>query len=583
MESRFRVRFWHSRRARTNEDLDLHSVPYQDATEGRRKPVFIYQPLGRNLNEKRKSQILALQGHSYHTSKAGPPPEVGELPHKGNGPIKIQASQRAISRASRANESDFIVNDFRTADYFDVGNEKRDSRSLPGRNSSLGERRPSYTSLSSSPAQRHPPASAPPAWAPFGSSPLLDIPENSISHLPTQTPLTPPLSSSNTTVLRRSSSQQASPPYEGLGISEASYQPQSILKNGGHSSYVEPPPEQNATIRALWKAEYSRLVSMYGQSGVDKSFGDVPWEPKKRSSVAEAISSIDSPPRQVPLDPLPRPDFEGKDNAVQRRTSRHSRQDGNEDNTSDESSHRPTSFMSSAGGYASSYTTRTSFADSETVNTKEDIRKIVESMRTTYIQALESREPSMQAVKAMKRKKKSKSTTPSGTPRVSSIPATPEAERVSHVSTNPSPPIRSQRSTRVVSQPVAGIPTAAAIDSSPQRTTSADTGLQRADSATLGVLMGESKRASIQKRLSKQHSRRSSIQNPKIRKSSSLSRKASSTCKENVTSVEIAVMDEDFASMYKDIFNASSFWESSPLDATPKTSPPLALGSSGST
>jgi hypothetical protein len=539
MESRFRVKFWTSRRAKRNSELEIHSVPYQAAPEGKRRPIFIHQPLGRNLKEKRKSDTSALQGVSYRNSRAGTPPEIGDLPHKGNGPIKLHAS-----RSGELLSSESVLAGIEDADIFVP---RRDSRTLSLRNSTLNERRPSHSSLSSSPSQRRPPGSAPAAWAPFsGSSPLLDIPENSPTHLITRHSMSTPQSSGFADTMRRPASHQQNSPIDGLGIFESP--PQGILKNT--SQHVEAPTEQSATIRALWKAEYSRLVTIYGQAGVEKSFGEMPGDQKKLSIIE------DEQVTPVALDPLPRPSFEPKDN--KQKTRRRSRSDARHDDTSDESSQRPHSFMSSAGGYASSFTTRTSIAESDTFTTKDDIRKMVESMRSTYIQALEAREPSRDAVKSLRRKKKRKSTTPTATPRASSIPVTPEGERtVSMPTTSSSPLLRSQRSVRTVSQPVAGIPVV--HDPTASDEPELDAGLKRADSATLGALMGESRRSSIKKRAaSRQNSRRGSLSNPKLRASTSVSKKASSAEKENV------VEDEDFASLYKDIFSSTDFWQSSP-------------------
>lgn len=551
MESRFRVKFWPSRRAKRNSDLESHSISYQTAPEGKRQPIFIHQPLGRNLKEKRKSEILALQGVSYRTSRAGTPPEMGEFPHKGNGPVKLHASHRTSTGelvTTSGNES--VLDGMRDSQVFVPRSSYR--------NSTSNDRRPSHSSLSSSPSQRRPPGSAPATWAPFsGSSPLIDIPENSPAHLTVRNSVASPNSPSLAESLKRPTSQQQSPPVEGLGIHP------SILKNSNH--YVETPPaEQNATIRALWKAEYSRLVTIYGQNGVDRGLGDATWDQKKLSIIADS----DEHATAVALDPLPRPSFEQREN--QRKNRRRSRSDTHHDDASDESSHRPLSYMSSAGGYASSYTTRTSFADSDAPNTKDDIRKMVESMRSTYIQALEAREPSRDAIKSLKKKKatKRKSSTPSSTPRASFVPTTPETDRVASMPTTGSfPSLRSQPSTRAVSQPqVAGIPSPPTETPSGQEEAT-DVGLKRADSATLGALMGESRRSSIKKRASRQNSKRNSISNPRVRASASV-KKPTTVEKENVVQVETSLEDEDFAALYKDIFNSNDFWESSPLGSS---------------
>lgn len=574
MDSRFRVRFW-SRRARPAlTELDLHSVPYQDALEGQRPPVFIHQPLGRNLSEKRKqNDHLALRGLSYRKSTAGKPPVFGERPHKGNGPVKLNASRSEGSGDVFITTDDQarILEDIRDGEYVVAGKDKRDSRSLSVKSPMPGERRQSHSSMAgaSPPSQRHPPMSTPASWAPFQtSSPLLDIPENGAENVAGQDP---PMFMSNSAfslsdVFGRPASTQSSPPTDGLGISDFPQTPQGILKaTPSHSSLVEPTTEQNATIRALWKAEYKQLVAIYGQTGVSKNIGDVPWEQKRLSTIQDVAQGEE---KSIPfaLDPLPRPSYEHREGATVRRTSRQSKAEAvQQDDTSDESSHQRLSFISSAG-YASSYTTRASIADSDSINAKEDIRKFVETMRSTYLQAIESREPSLQAVKTLKKKKKRKSTTPQGTPRGSSIPTTPENEQNAFASANgSSPSLRSQRSTRAISQPVATISTLPAIQASPTRDKKAGPGLMRADSSTLGNLMGETKRSMIQKRKSERESRRNS-QNSRPQQRSSTSDKNSVPDKENLPVQDQQPIEEEFASLYRDIFNSSGhdFWDSSP-------------------
>lgn len=577
MDSRFRVRFWPRRARPASTELDLHSVPYQDALEGHRQPVFIHQPLGRNLSEKRKqNDHLAFRGLSYRKSTAGKPPVFGERPHKGNGPVKLNASRSEGSGDVFITTDDHarILEDIRDGEYVVAGKDKRDSRSLAVKSPAPGERRQSHSSVAGgSPSQRHPPMSTPASWAPFQtSSPLLDIPENGAENLAAQNPAMP---MSNTAfslsdVFGRPSSTQSSPPTDGLGISDFPQTPHGILKaTPSHTSLVEPTTEQNATIRALWKAEYKQLVAIYGQTGVSKNIGDVPWEQKRLSTIQDVALAEE---KSIPfaLDPLPRPSYEHREGNTARRTSRQSKAEAaQQDDTSDESSQQRLSFISSAG-YASSYTTRASIAESDSINAKEDIRKFVETMRSTYLQAIESREPSLQAVKTLKKKKKRTSTTPQSTPKGSSIPTTPENEPSAFTSANgSSPSLRSQRSTRVISQPVATISTLPAIQASPTRDKKPGPGLMRADSSTLGNLMGETKRSMIQKRRSERESRRNS-QNSRSQKRSSISEKQPIPDKENLPVQDQQPIEEEFASLYRDIFNNSGhdFWDSSPALTT---------------
>ncbi|ETN42921.1 uncharacterized protein HMPREF1541_02079 [Cyphellophora europaea CBS 101466] len=597
MESRFRVRFWPRRVRTAPAELDLHSVPYQNASDGQKQPVFIHQPLGRNLSERRKKDdALALRGLAYRTSRAGRPPVIGERPHPGNGPVKLNATRRLSSGELSITTQDqaHILENIRDGEYV-VASNKRHSRSASVKSPAPGDRRGSHSSVNASPPQKYPPTSTPASWAPFhGSSPLLDIPENAAPYASVRTSsgLVCNSTSNLPDVFGRPTSTQSSPMTDGLGISDLQPMSPGILKKtSSHISLTEPPTEQNATIRALWKAEYKQLVAMYGQSGVNKNLGDGPWEQKRLSTIADVPPGGEKP---IPfaLVPLPRPSFEHREITAQPGTSRLSKNESSlQDDTSDEASQQRLSFISSAG-YASSYTTRASVGDSDSINTKEDIRKLVESMRSTYIQAIEAREPSLQAVKAMKKKKKKTRTsnTPQSTPKVSSGPTTPESERTSVMPASSSPSLRSQRSTRVPSLPVATISTLPAIQASPTRERVPDLGLKRADSSTLGALMGETKRAGIRKRTSERHSRHGS-QSTKPQRSSSSVRTTALKDNANVSAEDAEPLDEEFASLYRDIFQGSSheFWQSSPtlestiaLSSTLELPPPSDISSSDS-
>jgi hypothetical protein len=574
MESRFRVKFW-PRRAKTAPcELDVHSVPYQTATDGQKAPVFIHQALGRNLSEKRKqTDDLSLRGVAYGSSNAGKPPVIGDKPLKGNGPIKLNAARRLSSGDLQLTEpnQDHILEGLRDGAYDIAGREVRESRSLSSTRPPTADRRQSQSSYNGpGVSHRLPPVSTPAAWAPFsGSSPLLEIPENGRSRLTGSHSIGPPTSASNNwDLFGRPFSAQSSSVTEGLGILELPHQPHSILKKStSMASLVEPTSEQSATIRALWKAEYKQLVAIYGETGVSKNIGEVPWEQKRLSTIQD-VGHHDE--RTVPfvLNPLPRPSFEHRE-GVQKRASRQSKSEHHHsDDTSDESLNQRSSLISSAG-YASSYTTRTSIAESDAVSTQQDIRKIVENMRTTYIQAIEAREPSLHALKSIKKRKKRTSNTPQSTPRASSIPSTPELERRSSSHANASSPsLRSQRSTRVVSQPVATISTLPAIEASPTRSKDPEAGLKRADSATLGTLMGESKRSSISKRKSERRSRRQSHTTSSPRESSENNSSAPGDTESHSTSQ--GASDEHLVSLFRDIFSGSNddFWKCSPALTT---------------
>jgi hypothetical protein len=568
--SRFKIRFWPSRRVIRNPvELDLHSVPYQTAPTDHRQPVFIHQSLGRNLSEKRTQDSSApLRAFSYREAKPGKLPIFGGRPQKGNGPVKLQTSRRLSSGELLATSQDSrrTLEEIREGEYVVGVKSRRESRAQSVRSPSLPQPRP-FEPVTISPNQQHP--SSQQSWIhPTGSNALMDIPES-----PTTEFISTPLSvqSAPNPHLGPGIYTHSTMSVDGLGLSGTGFPlpsaPHGILKSSTTSlpiSILEPHEEQNPTIRALWKAEYGRLVSIYGQAGVDRHVGELRAD---RVTPQEEIPGFVFEP-QAP----PQPPFENESSPGSR-LDRNSRLDnhGSED-ISDESSQQRHSFMSSVG-YASSYTTRTSFAETDSINTRDDIRKMVDDMRSTYLRAIEAREPSLQAVKSLKKKKKKRRSSPpsaAGTPRASTTippstplrkPITPEPQE-RPTPKGPSPPMHSQRSTRNFSSPIAGINKLPAIEASPSRERESEVGLKRADSSTLGALMGETKRASIQKRRSKRHSRRLSS-NLTPPKNSPTKYPLQSSNEEN-NDPEMNVLDEEFQNLYKDIFRTSTheFWTS---------------------
>ena len=576
MESRFRVRFWPSRRERQPESttqLDLHSIPYQTAQANDKQPVFVHRALGQNLKEERKSQSLSpLRAFSYRHIKAGKAPTFGGRPQKGNGPVKLQTN-RVLSDGEileTTQDSERTMAEIREGEYIVAGSSRRNSRSQSVKSPIL--RSPSIQERNGNVplSGRHMlPLPLPPSNT--TSSPLLNIPEHTIVVDTSYTTCANSVSPNPADITHRPrapASQSPNDSAEGLGILDLPPALPSILKKSSKVSLLEPHEEQNPTIRALWKAEYGRLVNLYGQDGVDRNIMDLRRDSKL--SPSDFRQSSEGGFHPFVLEPPPRPSGEHRDSSQTAKTYRSPRSDAvPHEDTSDESSKR-LSFMSSAA--YSSYTSGTSIAESESVTSLADIRRVVDDMRYTYLQALETREPSLQAVKSMKKRKKKKSSTPvGGTPRTSLMrsslpPSTPEppAERPVVSRDGSSPPLQSKRSTRTISQPVAGITKLPSIEASPRRDKDPDVGLKRADSATLGALMGEAKRGSIRKRRSKRHSRRLSTQTG-----------PQHTSPHKVSAKEEDVIDPDLANMYNDIFKSSSldFWQSSPTLLTPVNVP----------
>jgi hypothetical protein len=558
-------------------------VPYQTAPSSDRQPVFIHETLGRILSEKRENDSNSpLRAFSYRETKAGKTPTFGSRPQRGNGPVKLQTNLILSSGETleTTQDAEGTLEDLRDGDYIVAGRVRSDSRGVSV-NSSVPTTPPPLvpnTLLSPNP----PSVSTQQPWGNTTSSPLVDIPENAIyeESSPTTTYSDPVVAAyfPPQSYYKHSSTSLHSSA-DGLGISDSQAGPIGILKTSSKVSLLEAHEEQNPTIRALWKAEYGRLVAMYGQDDVHRNILDLERDAKTLSG--ENRQSRDEGLPSFALERLPRPSMEHREGASCSRLSHTSRTEPiQHEDTSDDSSNKRLSFMSSAGH---SYTTGTSVGETDSITTREDIRKIVDDMRSTYLRAIETREPSLQAVKSMKkRKKKPKSTTPAGTPRTSSIArssmraSTPEPPPISPypATDDTSPMLRSQRTSRIMSHPVAGVNRLPAIYPSPSRDQELGIGLKRADSSTLGTLMGEKTRASIKTRKSKRHSRRPSTQS----KSSDM---ASTPV---VVSHEEPVLDTDIANLYSDfwqssqvitstVYVTSSFESSSAVFDTAATSP----------
>ena len=91
--------------------------------------------------------------------------------------------------------------------------------------------------------------------------------------------------------------------------------------------------------------------------------------------------------------------------------------------------------------------------------------------------------------------------------------------------------------------------------------------------------MGEVQRSSIQKRRSKRHSRR--LHTQEVPQNRSPSKELVQNESEGTSEKDVAVLDEDFQNLYKDIFRSSThdFWQSQPA-FTPTIELPSSLGSS---
>jgi hypothetical protein len=503
----------------SSSELDLHSVPYTTTPSQSRLPVFIHHALGKTPSAaKRKTERSAdMRTLSYHAALPGKPPEVGHRPQRGNGPVKLQTSRRLSSGELLVTQQDYdrTLEDIRQGEYI-VGGERRASQTPSQRRST--SRPPDLKLVSSAPNSPRA-QSFSPLWPPPSA-----VSENAIfAGLP------PPLPAPGTPLADQQSSVEHINPFHtgmsgvsGLGISSPPH-PLYSRYMPSTTSLLEPHEEQNPTIQALWKAEYGRLVSIYGQAGVDRNIADLNQDrvlfpegrvdrrlPMARDGAYSSTVSL-----QQTLQPL---DSAGRGMGIRNYMSTTNLEVGYRDDHSEGSSNHRHSLLSSSGA-SSSFTTRTSMAE-EPTTTRDDLRRIVDDMRMTYLHAIEAHTPplpslgdpqlplrkphskqqqqtrslassvsvesGLRSISRQSHTKSFQSTTAStATPRtsVSSPHMKPRSKRAS-----------SRNSRRASAQHVVGVATLSSIQASPARShgdhlrQEENVGLKRADSTTLGSL-----------------------------------------------------------------------------------------------
>ena len=509
METRFRryltLRRLNSEPSQTghaSDDLDVYSVPYETTSPGMKAPVFISQPLRKSAIAAKRMpdefDRLAIRAFSYDSVLPGKPPVLGGRPYKGNGPIKLQTSRRLSSGEllTTTQDNQRTLEDIREGDYIVGRKEKRYSQ--------LSQVKASSPSLAGLASPRFPSesATATPRQSSFSEQrqqqPSPNLQHSDVSASPMlgslvieSPPATPGLFL-----------HELPPPDSGYGI-----------RTGGteHSSAYAMPPtgtrarvpssttslltkgeEQNATIQALWKAEYGRLVAIYGQDGVDRNIAELNRDHQKTPSLDVVNGSHDhqmSP--TIMLQPLPKPSFDAGYTSNLARNSRSSfaRDSGAFDDASDYSSQKPSSIMSSEGS-SSSYTKRTSLYDPELPTTREDVRRVVESMRSNYLQAIESTAKATEKTKA-KRKPRVRTSLPNASAASSSQPlAKPQkAARQSWHGSNAQVTAKADKKKAKIKPGTDRTASPVLKTSTSKSSLKSKASLQRADSLTLGALV----------------------------------------------------------------------------------------------
>lgn len=494
MAERFR-NFVNKRRTRSIEpdnELFQASVPYQAVQSTNRPPIFLYQSLAKHGRDSRSNaegiNALPLRSLSYEACSPGKAPLIGTVPQKGNGPIKLQGTRRLSSGDQVTTQHD--TQDLREGGYV-VGRSTRqssiDQRCSPvviTKDSSLS---PGFQSfIQSNPTS--PRVTTPSASKTWPSSPVVSISNRSTQrHSATN--------KENIGTGRVSPYHKANPRHSHESLS--GLQSPSSHVSSSHESMrsVHNSTDNNATLKALRKAEFTRLAELYGSDAA--AARNIAHMDSARLRAMNSPNAFGAPAYSpIILEPLPPPPVEHPESDP-RRNSDSSITDCCCESLSGSCSPQRTSYVSSCAD-SSIMTGQTSLED-EATTTREEIRSVVAQMRHTYLSAIENQTASMPKSKVRRRTRRSK-TKPSKA--ASEADDKPRSMQNSRQTWHPSETHRDVTNKRRVNSHPVGRPggTLSPIPASPDKNEPSGLGLHRADSATLGGLMGEVNRESIRAR-----------------------------------------------------------------------------------
>ena len=377
---------------RTEVDKNVQGVAYELTSPASRKPIFISQPLRRSMTEQRAINAmegLAMRAYSYESTLPGKPPIIGGRPHRGNGPVKLQTSRRLSSGELLATTQDprRTMEDIRDGDYIVGGlKEKRSSRSSQMRSAtpSIISPRSGTTSGSVKMMSPHLSLSSYPrspvrgvSKTPSTRSPSLPIPSPKFQLIhPGDNPL---MLSHAVSFTRQASLKDIESPRD-LSSFEDSHD-----GNGPGAAPL-------IAWGILKRAEKTRLASM---ETLTEAAGD-------------ALPLQDFPSEKHESILLPSVSRRGSCQAVQLRRSVQnkepfrfsqatvshdnvqSEQCYDSDNVSDHSSRARSSLQSSQAS-SSADTGQTSLSDDRTT-TREQVHRLIDDVRSKYLEAIESRE-----------------------------------------------------------------------------------------------------------------------------------------------------------------------------------------------
>lgn len=493
METRFRnfVRRKRTRSIETNNELSQASVPYQAVPSAVRQPVFLYQPLAKNTRESRKNEginAIPLRSLSYEDCQPGTAPTMGTVPQKGNGPIKLQGTRRLSSGDQVTTQHH--TQDLREGGYV-VGRTTRkssiDQRCLSPTNAIRAQLSPSSQTVTHSNAAS-PRLTTPIASRTWPSSPVM--PSGTQQTLRYSQPTTEHVLVTGFSPSSKSSSRDSHESLVGLKThsSSVSMSHESVRSANSVS-------DSNATLKALRKAEFSRLAELYGSDAA--AARNIAHMDSARLRGASSPIAY-APPLYSPmvLEPLPPPPAERAETDP-RRNSDSSTTDCFYESQSGSSSPQRISYVSSCAD-SSIMTGQTSLED-ESTTTRDEIRGVVEQMRHTYLSAIESQTAPAPKHKSRKKPRRSKMRPPQTINESNIPPNSTLVSRQTWHSSETQQDVTYKR--RVNSHPVSRTgSTLSPIPASPNKNEPSGLGLHRADSATLGGLMGEVQRASIKSR-----------------------------------------------------------------------------------
>lgn len=327
-----------------------------------------------------------VKAFSYDCAKAGKAPQIGRLPKKGNGPVKLATSRQVATGELRiTNETpDKTLQTIKGGQYV-VGMKARPLSTVLARSAhSIADK-----SVKAQPDPERPTLTA--------GALQLDTPEVCISQFyPSQDRDMPSPPTDDSTVHVEAL---------GLGLSTATKLLEELRTARSCASLARlytpsalsgqsvPPDAPSTTLQALRKAEYGRLVAIYGQEDTDRSIARLE---ETRSSMSKSRSY--SP---LAFDSLPRP-F-GEFGSPDGRLSTTSTSEGGA-TWSDVSSQRDSALSIYT---ESSVTARSSVVEDDVSASRDEVHRLVTQMRYTYLTAIEDVAPC--ATKASKPRRKRKS------------------------------------------------------------------------------------------------------------------------------------------------------------------------------